>query len=532
MGLFSKVEDRPTPPEVYGWRIYASALTAAFGAMIFGYDSGFIGGTIALPSFGNTFFDGGRSAQRPNESANIVSTYQAGAIAGALLAYPISDRWGRKAGIVFAGVTNIIGAILQLCATSSTGLGIFLAGRVIGGMGVGAVSMVVPIYIAEISPTSIRGRLVGFYELLLQIGGVVGFWIPFAVNLNIPETDAKQWHIPVALQLIPAGLLILGALYLPESPRWLLKKNRPEHALKNLMYLRNLPADHHYVQEEVDIINRAIALETGASKRAGRWPKVREVMLKGNRNRLGMGCALLAFQNLTGVNAINYYSPTIFQALGVRGTSNSLFSTGVYGVVKMVCTLVFCLWIVDNFGRRFVFIVGAAGGAISMFYIGAYVKIAEPSADKDLGQGGVSAIAMIYVFSVFYAVSWNGLPWVYASEIYPVSIRGLCMSITAATQWVFQFAIARATPYMLRDMGYGTYMFFGSWMVVMIGWVWLFLKETKGVSLEDMDKLFGLTAYRHSSAPEESQPESRDESQPRQSSLEKTSPAGDRVRQV
>lgn len=210
-----------------------------------------------------------------------------------------------------AGFTNILGAVLQLCASPATGLGIFYAGRVIGGMGVGSVSMVVPIYIAEISPTGIRGRLVGFYELLLQCGGLISFWIPYAVNQHIVPTSSVQWRIPVGLQLVPAGVLCLGALLLTESPRWLLKRGQDERAIKNLTHLRNLSADHSYIVDEIASIRNAIALETGLANSRGRFSVFREIALPGNRNRLGTACLVMVFQNLTGINAINYYSPTV-----------------------------------------------------------------------------------------------------------------------------------------------------------------------------------------------------------------------------
>ncbi|KAF9465945.1 putative quinate permease [Collybia nuda] len=495
--MLKVAEDRSIPPEVYNWRVYVLAGMAAFGAFMFGYDAGFLGGTLALPSFGDEFFPGGSTGSHPTESANIVTVYQLGALAGSLMAYPITEYLGRTAGIFFAGVMNVVGASMQVATSQSTGLGLFYAGRVIAGLGVGAVSMCVPIYIAEISPTAIRGRLVSFYEVALQVGGLIGFWIPFGVNQGISGSIPKQWRIPVGLQLVPAGILCIGVFFLVESPRWLLKRGRTAQAVENLAWLRHLPTTHPYITTEVAAVRDAISLEAGASHNRGRWSTVKEILLRGNRNRLATGMTLMAFQNLTGINAINYYSPTIFKSLGVNGTSTGLFSTGIYGVVKTVCTLIFCFFVIDRVPRRTILMIGAIGGALSMYYIGAYIAIAKPAEGKNLGGGGISAIAMIYIFAVFYCFSWNGTPWVIASEIYPVTIRGVCMAITAATQWIFQFAISRATPYMVNSFGYGTYLFFGSWMIIMLFWTYFFLRETKGVSLEQMDELFGLkTVYR------------------------------------
>ncbi|THH18822.1 hypothetical protein EW146_g2245 [Bondarzewia mesenterica] len=498
--MFKAVEDRPTPNEVYNWKVYLISLTAAFGSLMFGYDSGFIGGMIALPSFANEFLTGGVSGKHATQSANIVSFYQIGAIVGSILVYPITEKFGRRAGMIFAGGMNALGAVLQVVATRSLGLGIFYAGRVIGGVGVGAVSMCVPIYIAEIAPTAIRGRLVGLYELMYQTGALVGFWIPYAVNTSIPSDMAKQWRIPVGIQIIPAAIIFFGALFITESPRWLLKNEKTEKALTTLSFLRNLPEDHPYVQEEVAIIQAAIALERGMSHSRGRFSTLKEIALPGNRNRLVSAAILMWFQNLTGINAINYYSPTIFKALGIQGTSTGLFSTGIYGIVKTITTAIFCIYIIDRFPRRLILTVGAAGGCFAMFYIGGYVAIAKPDPTKHLGSGGISAIAMIYIFAIFYSASWNGTVWIYSAEVFPITIRSVCMAISAAMQWLAQFTIARSTPYMIASLGYGTYVFFGIWMVIMFFWVLFFLKETKGVSLEQMDELFGLAPAHRVSA--------------------------------
>jgi MFS family permease len=180
MGLLDKIEDRPTPQQVYNWRVYFSASIAAFAAVMIGYDSAFIGGTIALPSFREEF---GLDKLAPKDvnflSANIVSTYQAGCFFGAILGYPLGQLWGRKRGLMIAGAVFILGAGMMLGATAERGLGLIYGGRVIAGFGIGAASNLTPIYIAELSPPAIRGRLVGLYELGWQVGGLVGFWINY-----------------------------------------------------------------------------------------------------------------------------------------------------------------------------------------------------------------------------------------------------------------------------------------------------------------------------------------------------------------
>lgn len=209
---------------------------------------------------------------------------------------------------------------MMLGANRERGLALIYAGRVLAGIGVGAASMITPIYISEISPPAVRGRIVGIYELGWQIGGLVGFWI----NYGLSETMApsrKQWIIPFAVQLIPAGLLLIGAFWLRESPRWLFSKNRREAALKNLCWIRNLQADDVYLVEEVAMMDAAME-EQAASIGLGFWKPF--LAVKRNRKvqwRFLLGGLLFMWQNGSGINAINYYSPTVFKSIGVVGTN-------------------------------------------------------------------------------------------------------------------------------------------------------------------------------------------------------------------
>jgi MFS family permease len=186
MSILKLVEDRPTPQAVYNWRIYLLAAVASFTSCMIGYDSAFIGTTLALPSFQDEFdFKQRTSAEKNLLSANIVSLYQAGAFFGAFFAYPVGHFWGRRIGLVLSALVFTLGAGLMLGATGERGLGLIYAGRVLAGLGVGAGSNFTPIYISELAPPAIRGRLVGVYELGWQIGGLVGFWINVSIQIQI-----------------------------------------------------------------------------------------------------------------------------------------------------------------------------------------------------------------------------------------------------------------------------------------------------------------------------------------------------------
>jgi sugar porter (SP) family MFS transporter len=445
-----------------------------------------------LPSFKNEFGFTGQSTATINfYSANVVSCFQGGCFFGAFMIFPLTEKIGRRFALMVCAAVFEVGSLIQLLSFGS--LPAIYVGRFVGGWAVGAACLIVPVYISEVSPPAIRGRMVGFFEIMFQIGAVFGFWIPYGVNRNLPSNN-QQWMIPFALQLIPGGILFFGMFFAKETPRWLAKKGAWEKCIDNLCWIRKLPADHEYVAHEVHEMRAQLEHESKMIRGTSFFSQFKELGMKGVRNRLAIGMCMMMCQNLTGINGINYYSPTIFKSLGVSSTSTSLFATGIYGIVKMCTTIIALVFFLDRFGRRKLLLIGGTGAALAMFYIGAYVAIAKPSADNANPQAaGYVAIAMIYVFVVFYCASWNGIVWIYCSEIFPLRIRTLCCAFTSATQWLFQFVIARSTPYMISNIGYGTYLFFGSCTILMTIWAYFCVPETKGRTLESMDQLFGAT---------------------------------------
>ncbi|KAJ7709006.1 MFS quinate transporter QutD [Mycena rosella] len=491
MARLARVEDRPTPEEVYNWKVYANSIIATWAAVMIGYDSAFIGTSIALPSFKKEFgLDTKSTAEFNVISANIVSVYQAGCFFGAFLGYLIGYFMGRKYGLLLSSALFLLGAGLQCGASAATGLGIMYAGRIIVGLGIGIASNLAPIYVAEIAPPAIRGRLIGMYEFCWQIGGVIGFWINYSSSLHIPAGH-KQWFVAFAIQLIPGGLLFFGSFFLVESPRWLCSRDRNAAALKNLAKIRNLPEDAPYVVEEFAEIEAAIAHERGLAGAGFLGPMKTVFASRTLMYRLLLGSSLFVWQNGTGINAINYYSPTIFKSIGITGTNTSLLTTGKH-LVKLLGALVWLLWIIDSFGRRNVLMLGSVGGALAMYYIGAYIAIAKPAQNPTttLGPGGQSAIAFFYIWTIFYSPSWNGTPWVVGAEMFPQHVRTFTQACQAASNWFWGFIITRFTPQMFTSMGYGVYIFFASLMVISIPYIYFILPETKQIPLERMEELF------------------------------------------
>lgn len=365
------------------------------------------------------------------------------------------------------------------------------------GLGIGASSTLIPIYIAECSPALIRGRLVGTFEIMLQVALVFGFWVNYSVAQNVSPNTDRQWHIPVGIQLVPAGLLLISMpLFCTESSQWLLSTNRTEKAKKALSWVRNLPEDHEYVMAEMEEIQSSITheLELNGSKRST-LRIFKELGAPGIRWQVTLSVVLMLIQNLTGINAINYYSPTILRSIGFSGLSVGLLATGVYGLVKMFATIIFMVFIVDRLGRRLPLLVGAAGAMVAMFYLAGYSFPSGSFKSTPPADGGShAALAMVYIYAIFYGFSWNGIPWIFASEVLPNQVRTLGMMLAVCMQWLGQFIVVYSLPYMTTRITYGTFIFFGVCTVVALFFAFLFIPETKGVALEDMDLLLGVDA--------------------------------------
>ncbi|CAI5756075.1 unnamed protein product [Candida verbasci] len=488
--IFEKVEDRPTPKEVYNYRIYLTAVMASAAAIIIGYDGGFIGGTVALESFKNEF--GLDDSSHSNSIiSNVISSFHISAFGGAILSYPFSFYFGRRIPLIFAAVLITVGSAIMLASSHSVGLGPIYAGRVLAGIAVGFSTNLTVVYLSEISPSSIRGQLTSSYEIGWRVGDLVGFWINYAVDSHIAPSK-KQWLIPFAVQLIPSGLFFLGSIFMKESPRWLMQVGRDDDAIKNLTWFRQLPEDHEYIIYEVNQVKESIEEQKNRIG-LGILDPFFEVFFKNRKvlHRLGITMFLYVITNFLGIQSINYYSPILFQGLGVKGTNASLFSTGMFGVVKFVCTFIYILFIVDGFGRRKAFMTSSTVCSLCFWYIGAYLKINDPTKPGvSPGPGGKAAIAMMYIWIASFILAWSGGPFVVGAEVFDQNIRSFVQAINAAASWIPIFIMSRLTTNMISAMQYGIYFFFASLAILTIPFVYFLLPETKGIALEDMDKLF------------------------------------------
>ncbi|KAH8807371.1 general substrate transporter [Xylogone sp. PMI_703] len=479
------------PMEIYGWRSFVLTLTACMAGMLFGMDTGIIGGVIVLPAFTSKYhFNGLSKSDRATLSANIVSFLQLGCTFGAVIAYPFADKYGRRPALIVSAFVALVGIVMQ--AAASGFLACMYVARIVAGLGAGACSMIAPLYISENAPRALRGALTGMFQLFNTVGVMFSFWIDYGVQLHI--TGTGSYVIPLILQGIPAILLMIGMLFLRESPRYLAKQDMPDEALKVLATIRNLPEDHPYIQSEFHDIQAQLEHErlliNGAS-----WKKLQGMMWKvpENRKRALISFILMMFQNLTGSNAINYYAPTIFENIGITGTSTGLFATGIYGIVKMCSCATYLLFFADSLGRRKSLLWTAIAIACVMMYIGLYIRISPPIPGAAIPAAGYVALVCIYLFAFFFQMGWGATPWIYASEIPSAHLRSMNVSIAAGSQWLWNFVIARVVPNMLVSMGrngYGTYIFFSCCCLASFVFVWIYIPETKGMSLEEIDELF------------------------------------------
>ncbi|KAF2738463.1 quinate permease [Polyplosphaeria fusca] len=482
------------PPEIYGWRSFMMACSACFGGMLFGMDIGTIGGVLTLPAF--TVKYGLANLDKPGQydlSANIASTLQAGCFIGCFLASWIADRWGRRTSLIFNGWVTIVGCIIQSVASGS--LAAMYVGRFVAGVGVGGASMVVPLYISENAPRAIRGGLTGIYQLFIATGTMLAFWINYGSILHLH--GSASYIVPLAVQSLPAILLVICMMLNKESPRFLAKQDRWEEATKVLARMRQLPASHEYVAGELSEMAEQLEHERMLIGGSTLKDLLREMFtIPGNRKRALISIGLMICQQMTGTNAINYYAPQIFANLGITGNTSKLFATGIYGVVKMTTCAAFLLFAADSLGRRRSLLWTSIAQGSAMLYIGLYVRIAPPKDGDTVPPAGYFALVCIFLFAGFFQWGWGPVCWIYVSEIPTARLRSLNVAIAAATQWLFNFVVARATPNMLATVGpygYGAFIIYSCFCYSMFFFVWFLIPETKGLSLEKMDDLFGVT---------------------------------------
>ncbi|EKD12585.1 quinate permease [Drepanopeziza brunnea f. sp. 'multigermtubi' MB_m1] len=482
-------------------KVFMIALFACLGGFLYGYNQGVFSGILTMPSFERYM---GSYVTNQSKKGWLTAILELGAWFGALVSGFLAEALSRKYAIMVATVVFIIGVVIQATAQETGPEGI-LAGR--SGMGVGSLSMIVPMYNAEVAPPEVRGSLVGLQQLAITFGIMLSFWINYGTHYIGGTGDGQKvsaWLIPICLQLIPAVILLVGILWMPFSPRWLVHHGREEEARRVLANIRELPIDHELIELEYLEIKGQSLFEKRTV--AERWPDLRELTAwntfklqfiaigslfetKPMFKRVVVATVTMFFQQWTGINAILYYAPTIFQNLGLSGNTVSLLATGVVGVVMFLATIPSVLYI-DRLGRKPVLIVGAIGMAICHVIIASIVAAFRDSWDENK-VAGWAAVSMVWLFVVHFGYSWGPCSWIIVSEIWPLSTRTYGIALGTSSNWMNNFIVGQVTPDLIDDVSYGTYLLFGGLTFLGAAFIFFFVPETKRVSLEEMDVIFG-----------------------------------------
>lgn len=358
-----------------------------------------------------------------SQTSEIVSILSAGTFFGALTAAPVADLIGRRLGLVACNLVFCLGVILQ---TAATAIPMFVAGRFFAGFGVGMISATIPLYQSETSPKWIRGAIVGAYQLAITIGLLLAAIVD---NATKHRNDSGSYRIPIAVQFAWAIILFVGCIFLPETPRYLIKRGRPDAAARSLSKLRRLDAEHPALVEELSEItaNHEYELSLGKATYID--------CFKGNLGkRLATGCLLQALQQLTGVNFIFYFGTSFFQNAGF---TNPFIISMITSSINVASTFP-GLYLVEKWGRRNLLLFGAIGMAVCQFIVaitGTVVGTSNSSA-----QNAMVAFVCVYIF--FFASSWGPVAWVVTGELFPLKVRAKSLSMTTASNWLLNWAIA------------------------------------------------------------------------------------------
>jgi sugar porter (SP) family MFS transporter len=436
--------------------IVVITLVATLGGLLFGYDTAVIAGAIG---FLEVHFELDKIMMGWAGSSALV-----GCIIGAACAGMLSDRFGRRSVMMLAGLLFFISAIGSAIPRNLTE---FIIARIIGGIGVGAASMLSPLYIAEIAPANIRGRLVS----LNQFAIIFGMLVVYFVNAKIAHSGNDAWNIArgwrwmFGSEAIPAALFF-GLLFLvPESPRWLFKQNRGEKARQVLS--RIMPSEK--IESSVAEIKQTLAQETGS---------IIQIFHPGMRIALLIGVGLAILQQITGINVVLYYAPEIFKSTGLSATE-AIDSAVIIPGIMLLFTIV-AIWIVDRVGRKPLLLIASAGMALSLGLLGAAFFL-----EKFEGR---LVLFCVLGYVAFFSVAMGPVVWVVLAELFPTRIRGRAMSIATFFLWFSNYLVSQFFPYMLETMKGNVFFFYAFMCVIAVIFIWLLIPETKEKSLEEIEQ--------------------------------------------
>lgn len=433
--------------------IIGISFISALGGYLFGFDFAVISG--ALPFLRKEFM------LDPLWEGFLTGSLALGCIVGCIIAGNIAEKYGRRPGLMVAA---LIFAVSSLGIAFSTGLTYFIMMRFAAGIGVGMASMLCPMYIAEISPPKVRGRNVAINQLTV----VLGILITNLCNYFLADTGANAWRWMFGLGVVPSAIFLIGVIWLPESPRWLLKAGRKADAEKVLDKIGSKP----FVEDTMKAIEKSLV---GSEKQS-----YSAVFAKAVRPAVMVGIGLAVFQQFCGINVVFNYTSTIFESVG-SSLNQQLFETVSIGIVNLVFTLL-AMWQVDKLGRKPLMLIGSLG--LSIFYL-----VLAYLLQNHLAAGLVSIFVLLAIST--YSFSLAPVTWVLISEIFPNKIRGQASTVAIVALWGAYFILVFTFPILAKVLGtYGPFYLYAA--ICLLGFVFVLkkVKETKGQTLEELEDNF------------------------------------------
>ncbi|MFP5112517.1 D-xylose transporter XylE [Bacillaceae bacterium C204] len=446
--------------------LFGITLVAAIGGLLFGYDTAVISGAeesikiYLIDSLNLGAFIHGAT----------ISSALIGCIIGGFISGHFASKFGRKNSLIIASIFFLVSSLgaaypeFLFFTKGEPTIGLLLAFniyRILGGIGVGLASAVCPMYIGEVAPANVRGRLVSFNQFMIILGMLVAYFVNFSISSGESQAWVNDigWRYMFASCGVPALLFGCLLLMVPETPRYLSLNNKDDKALAILAKINGSSAAKSILEQ--------IKQTVDASS---------EKLFTYGKAVIVIGILLSVFQQFVGINVALYYAPRIFESMGA-GKGASMMQTTVMGLINVVFTIV-AIMTVDKWGRKPLLIVGSGGMALGMFGVAGMAYT---------GVIGVATLVFIIVYTASFMMSWGPICWVLISEIFPNKIRGRAVAIAVAAQWAANYLISSTYPMMMEYSGAVTYGFYGVMSVLSAIFVWKFVPETKGKTLEEMD---------------------------------------------
>lgn len=480
-----KVNEIPAKPTSAYITVCLLCLCVAFGGFVFGWDTGTISGFVNQTDFKRRFGQhnhktGGYYLSNVRTGL-LVGIFNIGCAIGGIILSKIGDLYGRRIGLMSVILVYVVSVIISIAASDKWYQ--YFIGRIISGLGVGGIAVLAPMLISETAPKHLRGTLVSCYQLMITAGIFLGY----CTNYGTKNYDnSVQWRVPLGLGFAWALFVIAGMMFVPESPRYLVEVGKIEEARRSVARSNKVTIEDPGVQAEVDLITAGVEAEKLSGSAS--WSELFSTKTK-VLQRLIMGAMLQCLQQLTGNNYFFYYGTTIFKSVGL---TDSFQTSIVIGVVNFASTFV-GIYVVEKFGRRKCLLWGAASMMVCMVvYASVGVTRLWPNGeDQPSSKGAGNCMIVFTCFYIFcYATTWAPIAWVVTAESFPLRVKSKCMAIASASNWIWGFLIAFFTPFITSAINfYYGYVFMGC-LVFMYFYVFFFVPETKGLTLEEIQELW------------------------------------------